>query len=103
VLYNFFFFFRSGGSNKNQKEAAAKAFQDCGVVFDTRKLSVGDYLWICKPKAGSGICPDKELVLPFVIERKRLDDLVSSIKDGRFKEQKVYIFIYIFSKIMFIY
>ena len=63
------------------------------MVFDTRKLSVGDYLWICKPKAGSGISPDKELVLPFVIERKRLDDLVSSIKDGRFKEQKVTIYI----------
>lgn len=59
------------------------------MVFDTRKLSVGDYLWICKPKAGSGISTDKELVLPFVVERKRLDDLVSSIKDGRFKEQKV--------------
>ena len=31
----------------------------------------------------------RELVLDYVIERKRMDDLCSSIKDGRFKEQKV--------------
>ena len=29
-----------------------------------------------------------EIVLPFIIERKRMDDLASSIKDGRFREQK---------------
>lgn len=57
------------------------------MPLDFRKLAVGDYLWICKPKFESGNA--KELVLPFVVERKRLDDLVGSIKDGRFKEQKV--------------
>jgi crossover junction endonuclease MUS81 len=30
----------------------------------------------------------KEMVLDYVVERKRMDDLVSSIIDGRFKEQK---------------
>jgi crossover junction endonuclease MUS81 len=59
------------------------------VLYDVRKLSIGDYLWICKPKASSGTRSDRELVLPYVVERKRMDDLVSSIKDGRFKEQKV--------------
>lgn len=81
--------YRSSGSGRNQKETAAKSFQNCGVTTDVRKLSVGDYLWICKPKPGLGIDASHELVLPYVIERKRLDDLVSSIKDGRFKEQKV--------------
>ena len=57
------------------------------MPLDVRKLTIGDYLWICKPRSGSG--KDQELVLPFVVERKRLDDLVSSMKDGRFKEQKV--------------
>ncbi|XP_057364896.1 crossover junction endonuclease MUS81-like isoform X2 [Daphnia carinata] len=76
------------GSGKNQKETAAKAFQNCGVSYDVRKLSIGDYLWICKPKASSGISSDQELTLPYVVERKRMDDVVSSIKDGRFKEQK---------------
>nr|SVE74732.1 EOG090X06E6 [Daphnia carinata] len=78
----------SSGSGKNQKETAAKAFQNCGVSYDVRKLSIGDYLWICKPKASSGISSDQELTLPYVVERKRMDDVVSSIKDGRFKEQK---------------
>ena len=30
-----------------------------------------------------------ELVLEHIVERKRMDDLVGSIIDGRFKEQKV--------------
>ena len=29
-----------------------------------------------------------ELVLPYVVERKRLDDLASSIRDSRYREQK---------------
>lgn len=48
-----------------------------------RKLHIGDFLWIAKHKTES-----KELVLPYVIERKRLDDLSTSIKDGRYHEQK---------------
>ncbi|XP_045024974.1 crossover junction endonuclease MUS81 isoform X2 [Daphnia magna] len=76
------------GSGKNQKETASKSFQNCGVPYDVRKLSIGDYLWICKPKTSSGISSDQELALPYVVERKRMDDVVSSIKDGRFKEQK---------------
>jgi crossover junction endonuclease MUS81 len=31
----------------------------------------------------------QEIALDFLVERKRLDDLVSSIKEGRFQEQKV--------------
>lgn len=73
----------------NQKEAASRAFQNCGVLFQVCKLSVGDYLWVCKPKKSS-VHVGCDLVLPFVIERKRLDDLAGSIKDGRFKEQKVF-------------
>jgi crossover junction endonuclease MUS81 len=41
-------------------------------------------LWIAKHKTEKS----KEYVLPYIIERKRLDDLSSSIKDGRFHEQK---------------
>nr|SVE73562.1 EOG090X06E6 [Daphnia atkinsoni] len=78
----------SSGSGNNQKGAASKSFQNCGMPYDVRKLSIGDYLWICKPKATSGIGSNYELALPYVVERKRMDDVVSSIKDGRFKEQK---------------
>lgn len=31
----------------------------------------------------------RELVLDYVVERKRMDDLCGSIIDGRFREQKV--------------
>lgn len=31
----------------------------------------------------------RELVLDYIIERKRMDDLCGSIIDGRFREQKV--------------
>lgn len=41
-------------------------------------------MWIAQHKTDKS----KELVLPYIIERKRLDDLGSSIKDGRFHEQK---------------
>ena len=34
----------------------------------------------------------EEIVLDFIVERKRLDDLAGSIKDGRFREQKVWTF-----------
>lgn len=30
-----------------------------------------------------------ELVLDYIVERKRMDDLADSITDGRFREQKV--------------
>ncbi|KAI5854173.1 hypothetical protein BZA05DRAFT_393449 [Tricharina praecox] len=52
-----------------------------GVTPTTRALQVGDALWVAR----SG---NREFVLDYIVERKRLDDLVSSIKDGRFHEQK---------------
>lgn len=55
-----------------------------GISNDVRKLHVGDFVWIAQHKVDKL----KELVLPYIIERKRLDDLSSSIKDGRFHEQK---------------
>lgn len=48
-----------------------------------RSLELGDVIWVAKRK------DEEELVLEHVLERKRADDLVASIKDGRFKEQKV--------------
>lgn len=53
------------------------------VAFEMRRLSVGDFAWICRDRDG------RELMLPYILERKRLDDLSGSIQDGRFHEQKV--------------
>lgn len=53
------------------------------LKHEYRSLKVGDFTWIARHKV------DKtELVLPYIIERKRMDDLGASIKDGRFHEQK---------------
>lgn len=65
-----------------------------GVPFDVRKLNVGDFLWVAREKAtptpGQLSLPQtREVVLEYVVERKRMDDLAGSITDGRFREQKV--------------
>ncbi|XP_063995722.1 crossover junction endonuclease MUS81 isoform X2 [Diachasmimorpha longicaudata] len=53
------------------------------ISFEIRRLTVGDYLWIARCHSTK-----QELVLPYIVERKRVDDLASSIKDGRYHEQK---------------
>lgn len=55
------------------------------VKSEVRKLHVGDFAWIAKHKIKKD---SPELIMPYIIERKRLDDLASSIKDKRFHEQK---------------
>ncbi|RTE77363.1 Crossover junction endonuclease MUS81 [Fusarium euwallaceae] len=57
-----------------------------------RSMELGDAQWIAKchdPNllAAQGAEGD-EIVLDWIVERKRLDDLIGSIKDGRFHEQK---------------
>lgn len=63
-----------------------------GVMPIMRSMELGDAQWIAK-------CHDPDLlsrhgaegdevILDWIVERKRLDDLIGSIKDGRFHEQK---------------
>ncbi|KAI0164951.1 hypothetical protein GGR57DRAFT_218518 [Xylariaceae sp. FL1272] len=70
-----------------QQELAKK-----GVPPIMRALELGDALWVAKchdpnflSRTGS---EGDEIVLDWIVERKRLDDLVGSIRDGRFHEQK---------------
>lgn len=63
-----------------------------GVTPSVRALELGDALWVARCKqpgwlAGQGAEGD-EVVLDWIVERKRLDDLCGSIRDGRFHEQK---------------
>ncbi|XP_078197553.1 structure-specific endonuclease subunit MUS81 isoform X13 [Callithrix jacchus] len=66
-----------------------RELQRLHVTHTVRKLHVGDFVWVAQetnprdPAASPG-----ELVLDHIVERKRLDDLCSSIIDGRFREQK---------------
>ncbi|KAG7497339.1 crossover junction endonuclease MUS81 [Solea senegalensis] len=82
----------TGGSGQRKQELV-KELQRNGVSFDVRKLNVGDFLWVAREKVtplpGQLRAPaGRELVLDYIIERKRMDDLCGSIIDGRFREQK---------------
>ncbi|XP_046978059.1 crossover junction endonuclease MUS81 [Vanessa cardui] len=72
----------SGCSKKNDPTVAQfNKFPD--LKHEYRSLKVGDFTWVARHKTSN-----QELVLPYVVERKRMDDLGASIKDGRFHEQK---------------
>lgn len=70
-----------------------------GVAPIIRSLPLGDVLWVAHVNenfapqlrtynAGDEEEHNDEIVLDHIMERKRLDDLIGSIKDGRFNEQK---------------
>lgn len=54
------------------------------TFFQVRRLPVGDGIWIARHKQFG-----REYVLDFIVERKRIDDLCSSIRDNRYKDQKL--------------
>lgn len=63
-----------------------------GIKLTVRALELGDALWVARCKqpgwlARQGAEGD-EVVLDWIVERKRLDDLIGSLRDGRFHEQK---------------
>ncbi|KAI1466646.1 uncharacterized protein F4812DRAFT_432311 [Daldinia caldariorum] len=70
-----------------QNELAKK-----GVNPIMRALELGDALWVAKCHDANFLsrlgAEGDEVVLDYIVERKRLDDLIGSIKDGRFHEQK---------------
>lgn len=63
-----------------------------GIDCMSRSLALGDFLWVAKMHDPNLLkvrgAEGTEIVLDYIIERKRLDDLVMSIKDKRFLEQK---------------
>jgi len=74
-------------NSKTNVDKVISELSSLNVTFEMRRLSVGDFAWICCDRSG------KELMLPYILERKRLDDLSGSIQDGRFHEQKVNAFL----------
>ncbi|KAF5026488.1 hypothetical protein F66182_1410 [Fusarium sp. NRRL 66182] len=63
-----------------------------GVKPIMRSMELGDAQWIAKCHHPNLLsvqgAEGDEVVLDWIVERKRLDDLIGSIKDGRFHEQK---------------
>lgn len=86
-------FIETTGGAAHKKQDLVIELKRNGVNFDVRKLHIGDFLWVAQEKVhpvpGQLRIPQaRELVLDYVIERKRMDDLCGSIIDGRFREQK---------------
>ncbi|CAG8951894.1 hypothetical protein HYFRA_00005698 [Hymenoscyphus fraxineus] len=82
---------REVASRNNRQYIHEQLREKMGALI-VRPLPLGDILWVAKLKdptylSKHGMEGD-EVVLDYIVERKRLDDLISSIKDGRFYEQK---------------
>ncbi|XP_022992270.1 crossover junction endonuclease MUS81 [Cucurbita maxima] len=54
------------------------------IQIEIRRLPVGDGIWIARHKH-----LDNEYVLDFIVERKNIDDLRCSIRDNRYRDQKL--------------
>ncbi|VVB17293.1 unnamed protein product [Arabis nemorensis] len=54
------------------------------IKIEVRRLPVGDCIWIARHK-----CLGTEYVLDFIVERKNIEDLRSSIRDNRYRDQKL--------------
>ncbi|KAF3939090.1 hypothetical protein ABW19_dt0209991 [Dactylella cylindrospora] len=76
---------------KTDRDYIQRSFETVDCVPITRAMELGDVMWVAKGKLyenGKETGEEVELSLDYVCERKRLDDLIGSIKDGRFHEQK---------------
>ncbi|CAA2953577.1 crossover junction endonuclease MUS81 [Olea europaea subsp. europaea] len=54
------------------------------IQIEVRMLPVGDGIWIARHKYDGS-----EYVLDFIVERKKVDDLRLSIRDNRYRDQKL--------------
>ncbi|KAG8751865.1 Crossover junction endonuclease mus81 [Ceratobasidium sp. 428] len=73
-------------STKN-RDYILKGLQKRGVCAEKRALEIGDVCWVARSKDPVDES-QAECILDYIVERKRMDDLKSSIFDGRFHEQK---------------
>jgi crossover junction endonuclease MUS81 len=77
---------------KTDRDYMQNELAKLGVTPLMRSLEVGDAQWVAKCNDPDFLrqhgAEGDEVVLDWIVERKRLDDLIGSIKDGRFHEQK---------------
>ncbi|XP_046746605.1 crossover junction endonuclease MUS81 isoform X2 [Diprion similis] len=73
----------AGGKVRPKDDMTLAELTRSEVKFEVRNLKLGDFAWIARCKSSG-----EELILPHIVERKRMDDFSSSIRDGRYQEQK---------------
>ncbi|EAW09844.1 crossover junction endonuclease MUS81 [Aspergillus clavatus NRRL 1] len=78
--------------SSKDRDYIANELSKKGITPEVRALELGDAMWVARCNDPSFLfqygeeC--NEAMLDWIVERKRLDDLIGSIKDGRFHEQK---------------
>lgn len=70
--------------SRRNRDGILKDLRRKKVLCEQRQLALGDVMWILRRRDLS----EPELVLDLILERKKLSDLVMSIKDGRYDEHK---------------
>ncbi|KAK6903081.1 hypothetical protein I203_108343 [Kwoniella mangroviensis CBS 8507] len=73
--------------SRSNRDKIAETLAAKGIKVETRALRLGDMCWVARRTVGDLGGEEDECVLDYVVERKRLDDLCSSIRDGRYNEQ----------------
>lgn len=63
-------------------------------MLQVRRLPVGDGIWIARHKYLGTEC-----VLDFIVERKNIDDLRHSIRDNRYRDQKMRLVVIFLSEV----
>ena len=80
---------RSGTASRNDAlQVHLSRMRGAGLAVEHRTLPIGDALWVARSRRN----PSTEYVLDYILERKSLTDLLSSIKDSnRYTSQKYFI------------
>ncbi|CCG24687.1 Mus81 protein [Candida orthopsilosis Co 90-125] len=68
---------------QQERDFFRRQLELANIKCDVKALACGDITWVARH-----LRTGREAVLNYLCERKRIDDLCDSIKDGRFLEQK---------------
>ncbi|KAI3907069.1 hypothetical protein MKX01_027970 [Papaver californicum] len=76
--------FTKNNNGARSKKTIQNTVSEFKIQVEFRRLPVGDAIWIARDKH-----LENEFVLDFIVERKGVDDLCMSIRDNRYKDQKL--------------
>ncbi|XP_047322890.1 crossover junction endonuclease MUS81 [Impatiens glandulifera] len=72
------------GPGSKHSSSIARIKTEFGIEIKVARLPVGDAIWVARHKRRKD-----EYILDFIVERKNVEDLRSSIRDNRYRDQKL--------------
>lgn len=72
---------------KEKQRNIYKQLKNKKVKCEKRVLEIGDFMWIARYKNNEKE-REREYIVNYIVERKKIPDLQASIIDGRYKDQK---------------